>query len=162
MSDDAQWHRSSCCARPGITRDQRTHFHDLAAHFARVLPTNVPSSENRGRGATPREGAGPSREGGREDRVRAAPAVSRAKIENKAHTSIQVQRKQSGLPCAMVLTVSFVLSAVIGFLATVAARIFPRKLDASIEASGPHDFAVRFTRRSSKALQRPPHPAPRP
>src|SRR5882757_2682496 len=39
----------------------------------------------------------------------------------KTHTSIQVQRRQSGLPCAVVLTVSFVLSPVTGFLATVAA-----------------------------------------
>src|ERR1700688_4562749 len=31
-----------------------------------------------------------------------------------AHTSIQVQRRQSGLPCAMVLTAYFVLSPVIG------------------------------------------------
>jgi hypothetical protein len=54
--------------------------------------------------------------------VRAAPAVSRAKAEKKTHTSIQVQRKQSGLPCAMVLTVSFVLSPVTGFVATVATR----------------------------------------
>jgi len=61
-------------------------------------------------------------EGSREDRVRAAPAISRAKAYRKTHTSIQVQRKQSGLPCAMVLTVSFVLSPVTGFLATVAAR----------------------------------------
>src|SRR6185437_4394951 len=37
-----------------------------------------------------------------EDRVRAAPAVSCAfdALEN-GHTSIQVQRKHSGLPCAM-------------------------------------------------------------
>jgi hypothetical protein len=41
--------------------------------------------------------------GRRESRVRAAPAVSRAKGTNKTHTSIQVQRKQSGLPCAMAL-----------------------------------------------------------
>jgi hypothetical protein len=31
---------------------------------------------------------------------------------SKTHTSIQVQRKHSGLPCAMVLTVSFALSSV--------------------------------------------------
>ena len=51
------------------------------------------------------EGAGdPQDRGRREDRVRAAPAVSCAKMRlAKAHTSIQVQRKQSGLPCAMVL-----------------------------------------------------------
>jgi len=42
---------------------------------------------------------------------------------------------------------------------TVACENF-RKLDASVEASGPHDFAVRVTRRSSKAHSRPPHPVP--
>ena len=41
--------------------------------------------------------------GRREDRVRAAPAVSCAMCTRKTHTSIQVQRKHSGLPCAMVL-----------------------------------------------------------
>jgi hypothetical protein len=41
--------------------------------------------------------------GRRESRVRAAPAVSRARVCKETHTSIQVQRKQSGLPCAMVL-----------------------------------------------------------
>jgi hypothetical protein len=38
--------------------------------------------------------------------------------------------------------------------------VFCAKLDASVEASGPHDFAVRITRHSSKAHQRPPHPVP--
>ena len=43
----------------------------------------------------------------------------------------------------MVLTVSFVLSPVTGFLATVASeKLASQKLDASIGASGPHDFAV--------------------
>ena len=42
--------------------------------------------------------------GRREDRVRAAPAVSCAfDAQRNAHTSIQVQRKHSGLPCAMAL-----------------------------------------------------------
>jgi hypothetical protein len=40
----------------------------------------------------------------------------------------------------MVLTVSFVLSPAIGILVTVACF---RRLDAGVEASGPHDFAVR-------------------
>jgi len=60
----------------------------------------------------------------------------------------------------MVLTVSFVLSPVTGFLATVASGIIFRELDASIGASGPHDFAVRLARHSSKAHRRPPQPAP--
>jgi hypothetical protein len=42
------------------------------------------------------------------------------------------------------------LSPVIGFLATVISEKFSsRELDASTEASGPHDFAVRIKRRSS-------------
>src|ERR1700737_1915842 len=41
--------------------------------------------------------------GSREDRVRAAPAVSCAKLCEKTHTSIQVQRKHSGIPRAMAL-----------------------------------------------------------
>jgi hypothetical protein len=50
-----------------------------------------------------------------------------------------------GLPCAMVLTVSFVLSPVTGLFCH---RRFAdhAKLDASVGASGPHDFAVRLTR----------------
>ena len=49
--------------------------------------------------------------GRRESRVRAAPAVSCAKMHKETHTSIQVQRKHSGLPCAMVLTVYLALSS---------------------------------------------------
>ena len=41
--------------------------------------------------------------GRREDRVRAAPAIPCAMAQRSAHTSIQVQRRASGLPCAMVL-----------------------------------------------------------
>jgi hypothetical protein len=41
--------------------------------------------------------------GRRECRMRAAPAVSRAKQVTKTHTSIQVQRRQSDIPCAMAL-----------------------------------------------------------
>ena len=54
-------------------------------------------------------------------------------------------------PHAMVLTVSFVISPVIGLVVTVALRS-PTKLDASVEASGPHDFAVRVQHRSSAVL----------
>jgi hypothetical protein len=71
----------------------------------------------------------------------------------------------------MVLTVSFVLSPVIGLcchrrladigvsgplgLTSPSAR-----LDASVEASGPHDFAVRCQRPRQKHRPRPPHPVP--
>ena len=61
----------------------------------------------------------------------------------------------------MVLTVSFALSLVTGLFCH-----HPRvmrsisRVDASVGASGPHDFAVHLARHSSKALRRPPHPAP--
>jgi hypothetical protein len=45
----------------------------------------------------------PRERGRRECRVRAAPAVSCAKCTSKTHTSIQVQRKHSGIPHAMAL-----------------------------------------------------------
>jgi hypothetical protein len=45
----------------------------------------------------------PSNRGSRGYRVRAAPAVSCANCAKKTHTSIQVQRKHSGIPRAMAL-----------------------------------------------------------
>src|ERR1700722_12587656 len=77
------------------------------------------------------------------------------------HTSIQVQRRQSDFPCAVVLTLIFVLSPAIrpGFVTVACAP--KRKLDASLEASGPHDFAVRFRRFRQRRHPRPPLPAPR-
>jgi len=60
----------------------------------------------------------------------------------------------------MVLTVSFVLLCP-GFLATVVARIISAKLDASVGASGPHDFAVRGSMPIVADIRpRPPPPAP--
>jgi len=43
----------------------------------------------------------------------------------------------------MVLTASFVISPAIGLFCHRRLRILNRKLDASVEASGPHDFSVR-------------------
>jgi hypothetical protein len=45
----------------------------------------------------------PLNRGSRECRMRAAPAVSCANLCEETHTSIQVQRRQSGIPCAMAL-----------------------------------------------------------
>jgi hypothetical protein len=67
------------------------------------------------------------------------------KIVQKAHTSIQVQRGQSGIPCAMVLRLISCSPRRPGSFATVARGIVFRELDASVGASGPHDFAVRFS-----------------
>jgi len=75
----------------------------------------------------------------------------------------QVTPESPGIPRAMVLTVSFVLSPATGFFATVIPeKLASRELDASIGASGPHDFAVRIQCSRQKHRQRPPHPAPRP
>jgi hypothetical protein len=58
-------------------------------------------------------------------------------------------------------TAYFVLSPVTGLSCHRRCAENSRELDASVGASGPHDFAVRNTRRSSATLPRPPHPAPR-
>jgi hypothetical protein len=61
----------------------------------------------------------------------------------------------------MVLTVSFVLSLATGlFVTIISEKLASQKLDASIGASGPHDFAVRDLHCSSKAHPRPSHPDP--
>jgi hypothetical protein len=50
---------------------------------------------------------------------------------------------------------------VTGLIVTIAReKLASQELDASTGASGPHDFAVRVTRCSSKAHPRPPHPIP--
>jgi hypothetical protein len=60
----------------------------------------------------------------------------------------------------MVLTAYFALSPVIGLFCHRRLTDASVRLDASVEASGPHDFAVRKQALSSKAPLRPPHPAP--
>jgi hypothetical protein len=67
-----------------------------------------------------------------------------------------------GIPRAMVLTVSFVLSPVIGLSCHRRLADYPAKLDAGVEASGPHDFAVRDSAARLWRHPRPPHPVPRP
>jgi hypothetical protein len=61
------------------------------------------------------------------------------------HTSVvtTVTPDSPGIPYAMVLTVSFVISPVIGLSCHRRRRSCPHQLDAGVEASGPHDFAVR-------------------
>jgi hypothetical protein len=62
------------------------------------------------------------------------------------------------------LTVSFVLSPVSGVFVTVAKPAQAGRIDATVAAPGPHDFAVRrsdLVRRYSRLTpQRPSHPAP--
>jgi hypothetical protein len=73
--------------------------------------------------------------------------------QRKAHTSIQVQRRRSGIPCAMVLTLIARSPRRIGLCCLRRLRIWfcppgrARKTSADLtptsEASGPHAFAVR-------------------
>jgi hypothetical protein len=65
----------------------------------------------------------------------------------KKHTSIvtTVTPDTPGIPRAMGLTVSFVISPVIGLSCHRRQPNYFRRLDASVEASGPHDFAVRVS-----------------
>jgi hypothetical protein len=65
-------------------------------------------------------------------------------------------------PHAMVLTAYFVLSSVIGLFCHRRRRSYLHRLNTSVEASGPHDFAVRAPRHSSfRRRERPSHPASR-
>src|SRR5665213_648733 len=57
----------------------------------------------------------------------------------------------------------YVLSLVIGLSCHHRPReaLASQELDASVEASGPHDFAVRLGTTRQPCRQRPPHPVPR-
>ena len=100
--------------------------------------------------------------GRRESRVRAAPAVSCAKEKQKTHTSIQVQRRQSGFPCAMGYGLLRALPGDRAFLPPSSAKSFAsRELNASVGASGPHGFTVRTACARLSQAARPPHPTAR-
>src|SRR3954447_16371311 len=60
-----------------------------------------------------------------------------------------VHRGHPAFPHTMVLTVSFVIFPVIGLVCHRRLARLSARLDASVEASEPHDFAVRVQHRSS-------------
>jgi hypothetical protein len=98
------------------------------------------------------------RRGRREDRVRAAPAVSCASCtKENAHEHTGSAETLRPSP-RNGFTAYFALSPVTGFLATVIPEKLPSpELDASIGAPGPHDFAVRIARARLPRAPRPPH-----
>ena len=81
--------------------------------------------------------------------------------KQKAHALVRSHRKHPAFP-AQWFTTYFVLSPVIGLFCHRHLADTSARLDASVEASGPHDFAVRFRRPRQKPPPRPPHPASRP
>jgi hypothetical protein len=77
-------------------------------------------------------------------------------VQKKAHTSIQVQRRQSDIPCAMALRLTSRSPRRIGLCCLRRLRIAgssaPSRADLpsadltpTTEAPGPHDFTVRFS-----------------
>ena len=69
------------------------------------------------------------------------------KVRKKTHTSIQVQRRHPGFPCAMGYGLLRALPGERLFCPTVAPKkLASQELDASTAASGPHDFAVHVRR----------------
>ncbi len=88
----------------------------------------------------------PSNRGRREDRVRAAPAVSCASCTKQNAHEHTGQRRTPGLPCAMALRLmacSPRRTAVLPPLRPGKSNA-PRCMDASNATSGPHAFAVRL------------------
>jgi len=74
----------------------------------------------------------------------------------------QVTPGSPGIPRAMVYGLLRALPGDRAFLSPSSANTCFRRLDASVEASEPHDFAVRIKCPRPWHRQRPPHPAPRP
>ena len=102
----------------------------------------------------------PQSRGRREDRVRAAPAVSCAMcIKENAHEHTgSAEAVRPSLRNGF--TAYFVLSLVIGLSCHHRHADIAAQLDASVEASGPHDFTVRIGTIRQLCRSRPPHPVP--
>jgi hypothetical protein len=130
----------------------QTQLPDLAARRARVLQIRSPKKE--------RAQSDPKRDAGK----------TGCALHPRSHVPMHMQKnahEHTGSAEAVRpslrngFTAYIVLSpARPGLFVTVVARIPPRNLTPATGASGPHDFAVRFTRHSSKAHPRPPLPAP--
>src|ERR1700680_1150626 len=119
----------------------------LAARCARALRRLPPSITTRGR---------------RESRVRAAPAVSRAMLLGKTHTSIQVQRRQSGLPCAVVYGLFRALPGDRAFLPPPFLRnLFLKNLTPASGGQGPPASPARRAGIRHSPPPLPPHPTAR-
>src|ERR1700716_3806889 len=106
----------------------QTQIRDLAAHFARGLPEFSLTLQSEGAGNAGR-------------RCAAAKSV---------HIVTTVTPETPGIPRAMVLRLTSCSPRRPGSFATVTCG-HDRKLDTSVEMSGPHDFAVRSKQRRQRA-----------
>ena len=136
--------RLSCCAASGHAAPLRLEYSNSHVFSRRVSPELCPARPalcalraqgNAGRPMRP-----------------IAPRGAMVGIVETHHAVSQVTTgKRPGIPPpAMVPTGLYVISPVIGLLTPSLAKR-SRQFDASAEASGPHDFAVRIKRHSSKA-----------
>jgi hypothetical protein len=108
--------------------------------------------EIRGRSATPRGEQGMP---GADAPAAARGVVVSTRVSHHGHTGITRHSPRNGFN-----SLFRALPGDRAFLPPSSAKIAFRQLDASVGASGPHDFAVRCQHRPSSALPRPPHPAP--
>src|SRR5450432_3883999 len=120
-------------AHPGHGFDFQTAIH-ITSRSRRLtrasFALNFPPSPMRGR---------------RECRAPDAPAAACAMVVVESTRVSQVTPESPGIPRAMVLTVSFVLSPGTGLSCPRGLRTCIRKLDTSVGVSGPHDFSVRLS-----------------
>ena len=103
----------------------------------------------------------PNYRGRRECRMRAASAVSRAKGTKNCTRAYRAAEAIRHSP-RNGFTAYSALSLVTGLVCHHRRRDAKhrRQLDASVGASGPHGFAIRFGATRHDAPKRPPHPAP--
>jgi len=119
-----------------LAMTSKTRFRIPAARFARALPKHYPS-KNRGR---------------RECRVPGAPAASRAKI--KKHDELVTTGSLETIQHSLREWFYGLFRALPGdraWLSPSSCETCFAQLDASVEASGPHGFAVRVQQPSSRA-----------
>ena len=96
------------------------------------------------------------RRGRRECRVMASPM---ARLQQKKQAAVTTgSARSTGIPCAMVLTVSFVLSPGTGLSCPRRPRDDLATLSLSVGRPGPYDFAVRACHVRLACHPRPSHP----
>ena len=119
-------------------------FRDLAAPCVRAFAINSRPLQSEG-----------ARNAGRPMRPIAACAMG----NGRTHTRCQVTPESPGIPHAVVYGLYVLSPAIRTCLSPSSANCF-RRLDANLEASEPHDFAIRFRRPRQERHPRPPHPRP--